>query len=193
MTTEDSGTSRLGRISALKQAFSGLAQRRREARRAQLESGLERIGNRLGLHAESIPDVERVEAVCHVQPTASVVRNIYYAPDMDGHAEPGEIVWIKLPAEMCTTPHNDRALLVVGHGIQTILGLVISSNSAHEGESNWVDIGSGPWDPSGAPCWMRLDKVVEVPELAIRREGAIIPRQRFERVATRLRTDYGWG
>lgn len=193
MTTEEPDSSPRSRIKALKRAFRGLANRRREARRAQLDFGLERIGNRLGLHAESIPEAERVEAVCHVQPTASVVRNIYYAPDMDGHAEPGEVVWIKLPADMCTSDHNDRALLVVGHGIQTILGLVISANPAHDAETNWVDIGSGPWDASGAPCWMRLDRVVEVPELAIRREGAFIPRARFERVATRLRTDYGWG
>ncbi|AKK03754.1 type II toxin-antitoxin system PemK/MazF family toxin [Corynebacterium epidermidicanis] len=193
MTTEDSGTSRLGHISALKQGFSSLTQRRRQARRARLESGLERIGNRLGLNPTGATDSERVEAACSVRSTADLVRNIYYAPDMDGHAEPGEIVWITLPAELSSSGNKDRALLVVGHGIQTILGLLISSNSEHSTEANWAEIGSGPWEESGAPAWLRLDKVVEVPELAIRREGAVMPRQRFEPIATRLRNEYGWG
>ena len=39
---------------------------------------------------------------------------------------------------------------------------------------------------------MRLDRVLEVPEKGIRREGAILDRDRFEKVAQRLRTEYGW-
>jgi hypothetical protein len=37
-----------------------------------------------------------------------------------------------------------------------------------------------------------LDRVLDVPEEGIRREGAILEREVFEVVATRLRTDYSW-
>ncbi|WP_156191908.1 type II toxin-antitoxin system PemK/MazF family toxin [Corynebacterium kalinowskii] len=169
------------------------AQRRREAKRARLDAGLARLGSRLGLDGSSCEVAsERVEAVCDVHPTSEMVRNIYYAPDMDGHAEPGEVVWIRLATEEGEEP-RDRAILVVGHGNETILGLLISPNTDHEDEEGWLDIGSGSWDSSGAPCWLCLNKLIEVPELAIRREGAIVPRRRFERIAGKLRGDYGWG
>lgn len=162
-----------------------------EAKRRRLDAGLARLGNRLGLDGSSYEaPSERVEAVCNVHPTAEMVRNIYYAPDMDGHAEPGEVVWISVAEDLGP---RERAILVVGHGMETILGLLISPNSDHEDEEGWLDIGSGSWDSSGAPCWLCLDKVIEVPELAIRREGAIVPRRRFERIATKLRSNYGWG
>lgn len=179
-------------ITGFLRKLTGFAQRRREARRARLDAGLARIGNRLGLRQEADGGTaERVEAVCDIHPTASMVRNIYYAPDMDGHAEPGEVVWIRLAGDGAEA--RDRAILVVGHGMETILGLPISPNTDHKDEEGWLDIGSGSWDSSGAPCWLCLDKVIEVPELAIRREGAIVPRRRFERIANKLRSDYGWG
>jgi hypothetical protein len=39
---------------------------------------------------------------------------------------------------------------------------------------------------------VRLDRVLDVPESGIRREGAILDRARFDQVATRLRSDYSW-
>ena len=38
----------------------------------------------------------------------------------------------------------------------------------------------------------RLDRVLEVSHDGIRREGAILERPRFDRVAAVLRRDYGW-
>ena len=58
--------------------------------------------------------------------------------------------------------------------------------------ANWLSIGSGPWDGEGRPSWVRLDRVLDVPETGIRREGAVCPRETFDRVAARLRSDYGW-
>jgi len=37
-----------------------------------------------------------------------------------------------------------------------------------------------------------LDRVLDVPEEGIRREGAILERQVFEIVAARLRAEYSW-
>jgi hypothetical protein len=39
---------------------------------------------------------------------------------------------------------------------------------------------------------VRLDRVLDVPEDGIRREGAILDRERFELVAARLRADFSW-
>lgn len=183
--------SRAGKLRELVSRMGAFVERRREAKRARLDAGLARLGARLGLDgSHEAVESERVEAVCDIHPTAEMVRNIYYAPDMDGHAEPGEVVWICLANE---DGPRERPILVVGHSHETILGLLISPNTDHEDEEGWLDIGSGSWDNSGAPCWLCLNKVIEVPELAIRREGAIVPRRRFERIAAKLRGDYGWG
>ena len=60
------------------------------------------------------------------------------------------------------------------------------------GDEGVVGIGSGPWDYEGRPSWVRLDRVLDVPEEGIRREGAILERALFEIVATRLRAEYSW-
>ncbi|MBI5739044.1 MAG: type II toxin-antitoxin system PemK/MazF family toxin, partial [Mycolicibacterium neoaurum] len=44
----------------------------------------------------------------------------------------------------------------------------------------------------GRPSWVRLDRVLDVPEDGIRREGAILDRDRFEVIATRLRAEFSW-
>ena len=73
-----------------------------------------------------------------------------------------------------------------------LLGLQLSSRDKRADDEGWLGLGSGPWDPEGRPSWVRLDRVLDVPEAGIRREGAICPRERFEEVAGRLRSDYGW-
>ncbi|MGZ4527137.1 MAG: type II toxin-antitoxin system PemK/MazF family toxin, partial [Mycobacterium sp.] len=44
----------------------------------------------------------------------------------------------------------------------------------------------------GRQSWVRLDRVLDVPEESIRREGAILDREIFDLVAERLRADYSW-
>lgn len=48
------------------------------------------------------------------------------------------------------------------------------------------------WDYEGRESWVRLDRVLDVPEESIRREGAILEREVFDVVAARLRADYAW-
>ena len=55
-----------------------------------------------------------------------------------------------------------------------------------------MSIGSGDWDREGRESFVRLDRVLEVGEHDIRREGAVLDRDRFDRVAARLRDGYGW-
>lgn len=125
-------------------------------------------------------------------PTAHRARRIDYAPDLDGRADPGEIVWTWVAHEEDPAQGKDRPVLVVGRDGGTLLGLMLSSNSERDDDRNWLPLGAGPWDADGRPSWVRLDRVLDVPEAGIRREGAILDRGRFDTVAARLRTEYSW-
>jgi hypothetical protein len=125
-------------------------------------------------------------------PTAHRARRVVYAPDLDGRADPGEVVWTWVVYEDDPTKGKDRPVLVVGRDRNTLLGLILSSQAHHMHDPAWVGIGTGQWDYDGRPSWVRLDRVLDVPEESIRREGAILERHKFEIVATRLRADYSW-
>ena len=125
-------------------------------------------------------------------PTAHRARRVVYAPDLDGRADPGEIVWTWVVYEDDPTRGKDRPVLVVGRDNRTLLGLILSSQTHHAHDAGWVGIGAGSWDYEGRQSWVRLDRVLDVPEESIRREGAIVDRHTFEVVATRLRAEYSW-
>jgi hypothetical protein len=125
-------------------------------------------------------------------PTADRADRIVYAPDRDGAADPGEVVWAWVPFEEDDGRGKDRPLLVVGRRGAELVGLMLSSQHDRADDRNWISVGTGDWDSQGRESFVRLDRVLEVGEHAIRREGAILDRSRFDRVATRLRTDYGW-
>lgn len=125
-------------------------------------------------------------------PTAHRARRIVYSPDLNGRADPGEIVWTWVAFE--DEPHHgkDRPVLVVGRDRSMLLGLMLSSQQRHADDANWVAIGAGSWDDARRPSWVRLDRVLDVPEESIRREGSIVARSVFDMVAQRLRCDYAW-
>ena len=125
-------------------------------------------------------------------PTAHRARRLVYAPNLDGRADPGEIVWTWVVYEDDPTRGKDRPVLVVGRDRRVLLGLAVSSQERHAGDRDWVGIGSGAWDYEGRESWVRLDRVLDVPEESIRREGAILDREIFDVVAARLRADYAW-
>ena len=125
-------------------------------------------------------------------PTGDRARRVVYAPDLDGAADPGEIVWAWVPFEEDARRGKDRPLLVVGRAGGELLGLMLSSQHKRDGEQGWVPVGSGVWDREGRESFVRLDRVLEVAEHGIRREGAVLSRDRFERVAEELRGRYGW-
>lgn len=119
-------------------------------------------------------------------------RLLEYSPDLDGRADPGEIVWTWVAYEEDATRGKDRPVLVVGREGTHLLGLMLSSQSDHEGEPGWHGLGVGGWDQDRRPSWVRLDRTLEVPEAHIRREGAVLDRKRFDQVAGLLRSSHGW-
>lgn len=156
-------------------------------------------GIRLGVEALVGPPREETPAITagrpvtqHFVPTAYRARKLVYAPNLDGRADPGEVVWTWVVYEEDSTRGKDRPVLVVGRDSSTLLGLLLSSRDHHRDDPNWVAIGSGTWDFESRQSWVRLDRVLDVPEEGIRREGAILDREKFELVARRLRAEYSW-
>src|SRR6202007_3276095 len=79
-------------------------------------------------------------------PTAQRARKLVYAPDLDGRADAGEIVWTWVVYEDDPTRGKDRPVLVLGRDRRVLLGLMVSSQERHAGDRDWVGIGSGGWD-----------------------------------------------
>jgi PemK-like, MazF-like toxin of type II toxin-antitoxin system len=156
-------------------------------------------GIKLGLDAIAGVSTEETPAITagrpitsNSVPTAQRARKLVYAPDLDGRADPGEIVWTWVVYEDDPTRGKDRPVLVVGRDRRTLLGLMLSSQEYHRDDKDWVGIGSGSWDYEGRASWVRLDRVLDVPEEGIRREGAILDQEVFQVVAARLRAEYAW-
>lgn len=125
--------------------------------------------------------------------SAERARRVEYSPDLDGKADPGEVVWAWVAYEEENGLGKDRPVLVVGRESgDTLLGLMLSSQTSRDGQPDWLALGAGAWDAEQRPSWVRLDRVLEVPEDGIRREGAVLSRQRFDTVAARLRSGHGW-
>lgn len=131
----------------------------------------------------------------HAPARRSSVRSqtLEYSPDKDGRADPGEVVWTWVPYEEDASKGKDRPVIVMGRDGSTLLALMLSSNARHDGETDWLALGPGAWDGEGRDSWVRLDRVLELTETGIRREGAVLDRERFGTIARTLESSYGWG
>ena len=108
--------------------------------------------------------------------------NFEYSPSLDGDADPGEIVWTWVPFEEDHSQGKDRPVLLVGRDGEYLLALMMTSkdhNNREHADPNYLDIGSGPWDPQGRASEVKLNRVIRVRPDAMRREGAIMPEDTF--------------
>lgn len=121
--------------------------------------------------------------------------SVSYSPDLDGDADPGEVVWGWIPYEEDHSQGKDRPSLVVGRDDRWVLVLMLTSKDHIPGgfgevredrNAKWMNIGSGDWDSQDRPSEIRLDRVIRVDPNSIRREGAIMPREVFEKVAANI-------
>ncbi len=119
-------------------------------------------------------------------------RRLEYAPQLDGQADPGEVVWTWVNYEDDPRQGKDRPVLVIGRESRTLFGLMLSSQSERDGQRHWLALGPGAWDRDERPSWVRLDRVLTMREDGIRREGAALDRARFDKVCRALRAGYGW-
>ncbi|MFI6348538.1 type II toxin-antitoxin system PemK/MazF family toxin [Streptomyces sp. NPDC050560] len=139
------------------------------------------VPGRTGPHATTEARADRVGTV-----------RTEYAPEYDGDPDPGEIVWTWVPFEENDGRGKDRPVLVVAREDAGTLLAVQLSSKRHDGDREWVPIGSGPWDREGRDSWVDLDRVLRVHDKGMRREACALDRMRFNLVVHRLRERYGW-
>ncbi len=121
--------------------------------------------------------------------------SIRYAPQPDGEPDPGEVVWAWVPYEEDHGKGKDRPVLLVGHNGPYLLGLMLTSRDrvpAGSTSAEYVDLGAGGWDRQGRASEVRLDRILQIRPDGIRREGAVLDRARFQKVAAGLRRRHGW-
>ncbi|SKC68228.1 type II toxin-antitoxin system PemK/MazF family toxin [Krasilnikoviella flava] len=113
-----------------------------------------------------------------------------YSPRPDGEPDPGEVVWTWVPYEEDHAQGKDRPVLLVGRDGRWLLALQLTSkdhdrDAAQEARYGrlWMDVGTGAWDSRKRPSEVRLNRVIRVDPQAVRREGAVMDRRTFDRVA----------
>ena len=114
-----------------------------------------------------------------------------YEPEQDGEPDPGEVVWAWVPFEDDPDRGKDRPVLVIGRDGSELICLQLTSKD-HDRDAEdearygryWMDVGSGEWDREGRPSEVRLDRLLRMSESEVRREGAALPKERFDEVVT---------
>ncbi|MEN5073667.1 type II toxin-antitoxin system PemK/MazF family toxin [Isoptericola cucumis] len=121
-----------------------------------------------------------------------------YSPDLDGSPDPGEVVWTWVPYEEDQKNANnprgkDRPVLLIGRDGPWLLGLQLTSkdhdrDAAQEARYGrlWMDIGTGAWDSQGRPSEVRINRIIRVDPVKVRREGAVLDRKTFDAVVAAM-------
>lgn len=97
---------------------------------------------------------------------------------MDGDPDPGEIVWSWVPYEEDPTLGKDRPVVIIGRR-GTMLSGVALTTKRRDGD---VDVGTGAWDPRNRPSYAKVARLLDIDAEAVRREGAVLGRRRFDAV-----------
>jgi hypothetical protein len=104
---------------------------------------------------------------------------VEYSPDMDGDADPGEVVWTWVPYEDDPSKGKDRPVVIIGRSGRDLAGVPLTSKNKGP---DTVPVGTGGWDRSGRPSFAKVDQLIVVRAGDVRREGAVLPRDRFDDV-----------
>ncbi len=116
------------------------------------------------------------------------VVTVEYAPRIDGDPDPGEVIWAFVPFEEDPTQGKDRPIVVIGRRGSKLVGVPLTSKQ-HDNEAQ-VAVGTGDWDPKGRPSFARIWRMLDVDVNDMRREGAILDRERFDLVVAAVDTYY---
>ncbi|MEW2005502.1 type II toxin-antitoxin system PemK/MazF family toxin [Microbacterium sp. NPDC079208] len=117
---------------------------------------------------------------------------VAYAPHRDGAPDAGEVVWTWVPYEENDGRGKDRPVLVIGRQSSERVYAVRMTSRPHDGERDYLSIGSGEWDGQGRESWVDIEQLYSVHERGLRREAAALDRGRYARVAAALQRRCGW-
>ncbi|WP_407358221.1 type II toxin-antitoxin system PemK/MazF family toxin [Microbacterium sp. LTA6] len=131
-------------------------------------------------------------ATARVDPDGVRDLRIAYAPDQDGAPDAGEIVWTWVPYEENDGRGKDRPVLVIARASAERVYAVRMTSRSHDGDRDYLSIGSGSWDAQGRESWVDIEQLYSVHEDGLRREAAVLDPQRYGRVTAALRDRYGW-
>lgn len=107
---------------------------------------------------------------------------VEYSPQMDGDPDPGEVVWAWVAFEEDPEQGKDRPIVVIGRRGSKLVGVPLTSKQ-HDNEAQ-VAVGTGDWDPKLRPSFARIWRMLDIEPKNMRREGAVLQRDRFDAVVT---------
>lgn len=119
---------------------------------------------------------------------------VSYAPNRDGDADPGEVVWSWVAYEDDPTQGKDRPVLVLGWDGPLLAAVQLSSkdHSSRRDAGEWVPVGSGGWDREARPSYADASRLLRLDPSAVRREGSALDERRFQQVVARVSELHGW-
>ena len=131
-------------------------------------------------------------ATVEVEPPAKTLLRITYAPSPDGDPDAGEIVWTWVPYAENDGRGKDRPVLVIARQSDDRVYAVRLTSKAHDGDRDFLPLGTGEWDAQGRASWVDIEQLYSVHRDGMRREASALDLQRFARVADALHRRYGW-
>nr|WP_307785344.1 type II toxin-antitoxin system PemK/MazF family toxin [Microbacterium hibisci] len=131
-------------------------------------------------------------ATVEVSPPRKDALRITYAPDHDGDPDAGEIIWTWVPYAENDGRGKDRPVLVIGRQSDERVYAVRLTSRSHDGDRDFLGLGTGDWDAQGRPSWVDVEQLYSVHRDGMRREAAALDLDRFVRVADALHRRYGW-
>lgn len=101
-----------------------------------------------------------------------------YSPQIDGDPDPGEVVWTWVPYVENDGRGKDRPVLIIARiDAQTFAGCYLSTKPHRD----FVSVGAGGWDSQGRESFLSPERVLRITAGGMRREGQVLPRDRFDR------------
>ncbi|BDZ38221.1 mRNA interferase PemK [Microbacterium suwonense] len=117
---------------------------------------------------------------------------VRYSPSHNGAPDSGEVIWTWVPYEENDGRGKDRPVLVIGRQSSDRVYAVRMTSKPHDGDRDYLPIGSGGWDSQGRESWVDIEQLYSVHHDGMRREAAVLDRRRYDRVAEALIARYGW-
>ena len=145
-----------------------------------------------GVASPPVGGAERGTATVRVDPARIGSVRIQYAPDRDGAPDAGEVIWTWVPYEENDGRGKDRPVLVIGRASADRVYAVRMTSKPHDGDRDYLSIGTGGWDSQGRESWVDVEQLYSVHEHGLRREAAVLDRRRYDRVSAALTQRYGW-